>query len=156
MTDPSDRHASTRIDDAVAFRIHRTNRMLLTQLARMLGEHEPGITPEKWFLLARLHQDGPVRQVQLTEPALGDAPNVSRLVESLVGSGMIERQPDPDDRRSKVLHLSAQGAALATRLIEASIPVRHAVFEGFSESELDVLTSALDRIDQNLRRSLSS
>lgn len=147
-------HDSPRLDDAVAYRIHRTNRLLLTHLGRFLETSRHGLTPEKWFILARLRQDGPLRQVELTEPALEDAPNVSRLVESLVEAKLVERQPDPGDRRSRVLSLSADGTALAHELHERAVLERRRVFDGFSSADLKTLTETLDRLDANVRPTL--
>ncbi len=149
-------HEAKRLDAAVAYRLHRTNRLLLTHLARFLETSQHGLTPEKWFVLARIRDDGPLRQVELTDRALEDAPNVSRLVESLVVGGLVERSPDPDDRRSRILQLTASGAALAEELHERSMIERLRVFDGFSEADLAALVGALDRLEANVRPSLMS
>lgn len=149
-------HDLPGLDDAVAYRIHQTNRLLLTHLGRFLETSQPGLTPEKWFIVARLRRDGPLRQVELTEPALDDAPNVSRLVEGLVEAGLVERHSDPADRRSRVLTLSADGSALADVLHERSVKERRRVFSGFSTDDLNTLTETLDRLDANVRPMLAN
>jgi DNA-binding MarR family transcriptional regulator len=148
------RHQSADLEDALAFRIHRTNRLLRTHLSRLLEAREPGLTPEQWFVLARIAHGAPLRQVTLAEPVLGDPPNVSRLVDALVDRGYVERSPDPDDRRSWVLRLTRLGSSRTARLMDDAIRQRELVFAGFSESELDGLASLLDRIDDNLRQLL--
>jgi DNA-binding MarR family transcriptional regulator len=152
----SKRHSSPDLDDALAFRIHRTNRLLRTHLSRFLDQHDPGLTPEQWFVLARLAQRAPVRQIDLAEPVLGDPPNVSRLVDVLVSRGYVDRSPDPTDRRSSLLALTRQGAAVAKTLFQHAISERQAAFDGFSDAELDQLATALDRIDANVRRLLAA
>jgi MarR family transcriptional regulator for hemolysin len=147
-------HESPRLDDAVAYRIHRTNRLLLTHLARFIQTSQHGLTPEKWFILARLRQDSPLHQVELTEPALEDAPNVSRLVESLVGAGLVERHPDPKDRRNRILKITPEGASVADELHKRSVIERRRVFDGFTETDLTALTETLDRLDANIRPAL--
>lgn len=145
------RHHSPDLDDAVAYRIHRTNRLLRTHLARFLGDAQSGITPEQWFVLARIRHGGPVRQVDLAEPVLGDPPNVSRLVDALVTRGYVERTPDPVDRRSWLVSLTDSGHVLAANLLERAVDERQAVFAGFDDDELDRLADMLDRIDANVR-----
>jgi DNA-binding MarR family transcriptional regulator len=148
-------HRSPRLDDAVAFRIHQTNRLLRTHLSRFLQRVSPGLTPEQWFLLVRLgERHGAVRQVDLAESVLGDPPNVSRLVDGLEARGMVERRPDPRDRRTRLLHLTPAGAKVVDDVYERVIDERHAVFAGFDTAELAALTRALRRIDANLRRML--
>ncbi|MEM9036531.1 MAG: MarR family transcriptional regulator [Actinomycetota bacterium] len=144
-------HASADLDEAIAYRLHRSNRLLLTHLARVLERRRAGLTAEKWFVLARLHSDGPMRQVDLTERALEDAPNVSRLVDGLVAAELVERRPDPDDRRAKLLELSADGRALADQLLDDVRRERERVFAGLDDADLGALTAALDRVDQNVR-----
>jgi DNA-binding MarR family transcriptional regulator len=139
------------LDDALAFRIHRTNRLLRTHLRRLLDAREPGLSPEQWFVLARVAEREPVRQVDLAEPVLGDPPNVSRLVDALVARGDVERSPDPADRRSVLLSLTPAGRARADALFAAAIAERPRVFAGLDERELAALAEALDRIDANVR-----
>ena len=150
------RHRSPVLDDALAFRLNRTNRLLRTHLARFLARHVPGISPEQWFILARVAQGPRVRQVDLAERVLADPPNVSRLVDALVARGLVRRSPDPADRRSWLLSLTRQGRQVTARLLDHTITERQLVFDGFADDELDALAAALDRIDANLRRLLSS
>ena len=148
------RDHSTDLDDALAFRIHRTNRLLRTHLARVLGDEAPGLSPEQWFVLARLSATG-CRQVDLAEPALGDPPNVSRLVDALVDRGLAGRESDPSDRRSWLVKLTPDGSALMQRLFARVTTERGIVFDGLSDADLDRLAATLDRIDDNVRQALA-
>ncbi len=152
---PGERHGSPVLDDALAFRVHRTNRLLRTHLARFLDRNGPGISPEQWFVLARVAQTARVRQVDLAERVLADPPNISRLVDALVARGLVRRSPDPADRRSYLLSLTKEGLDVTEELLDKTISERRLVFDGFDEHELDALAAALDRIDANVRRLLS-
>ena len=148
-------HRALGLEDALAFRIHRTNRLLRTHLGRFLGAHEPGLSPEQWFVLARIAERAPVRQIDLAEPVLADPPNVSRLVDALVARGDVRRSPDPADRRSWSVSLTDAGRTRMERLSAAVLEERDRVFAGFSAAELSALAAALDRIDGNVRRLLA-
>jgi DNA-binding MarR family transcriptional regulator len=150
-----ERRRALDLDDALAFRLHRTNRLLRTHLARFLEAHEPGLSPEQWFVLVRVSQQAPVRQVALAEPVLGDPPNVSRLVDALVGRGYVKRSPDPADRRSWLLSLTKRGVTRLERITDRVMEQRQLVFAGFDDAELDRLAAALDRIDSNVRALLA-
>ncbi len=145
------RHESTALDDALGFRVHRTSRFLRTHLLRLLAEHGDGITPEQYFVLVRLHGHEPQRQVELAEPTLADPPNVTRLVDALTRRGFVGRNPDPTDRRSWLVGLTPAGRRLAASLQHHAITERRAVFDGFTNDDLDRLESLLDRLDDNLR-----
>ena len=146
----ADPHESS-IEDALAYRIHRTNRLLLTHLGRFLDSHGADLTPEKYFIIMKLHEAGPLPQSELVEVALDDGPNVSRLVERLVGAGLVERTENPTDRRARVLDLTTDGRTLASRL-EADAPeARRLIFDGIPKVNLIALTTALDHLDDKLR-----
>lgn len=143
------------IDQALAYRLHRTNRMLLTHLGRFLDAHHSDLGPEQFFIVMKLHEAGPLAQNALVEVALDDGPNVSRLVERLVRAGLVERAEDPTDRRARVLELTQDGHALADRLRDDVAEERRIVFEGISDRALATLASVLDRVDANLRTALA-
>ena len=131
--------------------------MLRTHLARFLGGIAPGVSPEQWFILARLAEaDTAVRQIDLAEPVLGDPPNVSRLIDTLAVAGHVTRSPDPSDRRTCNVALTASGQTLADKINEAAIKERAVVFAGFRSADLDHLASLLDRLDGNLRGLLAT
>lgn len=164
-------HSSDRIDDALAFQIYRTNRLLLTHLGRFLsgpssdlaggltaglaGVLTADLTPEKWFVLARIYQDGPMRQGDLNDPQLEDAPNISRLVETLVAGGLVAREVDPRDRRARVIQLTEQGSKLAKQILDSAVDERNRVFAGLSATELRTLSKTLALVDSNVRKMLS-
>ncbi|WP_329126596.1 MarR family winged helix-turn-helix transcriptional regulator [Streptomyces sp. NBC_01465] len=62
-------------------------------------------------LLARLVRDGAQRATDLASATLLDLSTVSRQVRSMVERGLIERHPDPDDRRGTLLHATEAGVA---------------------------------------------
>ena len=129
--------------------------MLRTHLARFLADVAPDVTPEQWFVIAQVAHRGPLRQVDLAEPVLGDPPNVSRLIDALVTRGHAERQPDPGDRRSWLVSLTPDGRRLADTILARAVAERSAVFAGFDDGELDALSRMLDRLDDNVRSLLS-
>jgi DNA-binding MarR family transcriptional regulator len=147
------RHQSP-IEEAVAYRIHRTNRLLLTHLARFLDSHSGELSPEKYFIVMKLHEAGPLPQSELVEVALDDGPNVSRLVERLVTAGLVQRTENPSDRRARVLDLTAEGRSLARRLEADIADERGIVFDRISDRDLDALKSVLDQLVANIRPAL--
>lgn len=146
----------TSIDEAVAYRVHQTNRLLLTHLGRFLDSHNGDLSPEKYFIVSKLGQAGPMAQNELVEVALDDGPNVSRLVERLVKAGLVERTENPNDRRARVLDLTADGRTLAARIESGVVEERQRVFNGISDEDLKTFNSVLDQINANVRPSLET
>jgi DNA-binding MarR family transcriptional regulator len=56
--------------------------------------------------------DEPLSMGELAEHLYCDASNVTGIVDRLEGRGLVERKPDPNDRRVKRLVLTAQGRTL--------------------------------------------
>ena len=151
MTAAAARRGEPVLEDALAFRLHRTNRLLWTHLRRFLEAHEPGLSPEQWFVRARIAERGPVKQVDLAEPVLGDPLNVSRLVDALVARGDVQRSPDPADRRSWSVTLTPAGQERTAELPAHVVDERRRVFGGFGQDELDALAGTLARVEENVR-----
>ena len=51
----------------------------------------------------------------LAEELLADPPYVTLIVDDLEERGLVQRKPHPEDRRAKLVHLTAAGRAAATR-----------------------------------------
>ncbi|MCX3061647.1 MarR family transcriptional regulator [Streptomyces sp. GXMU-J5] len=62
-------------------------------------------------LLARLVRDGEQRATDLAAETFLDLSTVSRQVRSMVERGLIERRPDPEDRRGTLLRATDSGRA---------------------------------------------
>lgn len=71
------------------------------------AKHEAGAADR--VLLARLVIGGERRATDLAADAFLDLSTVSRQVRSLVERGLVERHPDPEDRRGSLLSATAAG-----------------------------------------------
>jgi DNA-binding MarR family transcriptional regulator len=60
-------------------------------------------------LLARLVTCGPRRATDLAADTMLDLSTVSRQIRSLVDRGLVERRPDPEDRRGALLSATPSG-----------------------------------------------
>jgi DNA-binding MarR family transcriptional regulator len=85
----------------------------------------------------------PMRRIARTlrcEPS-----NVTGIVDRLEARGLVERRPDPTDRRVKVAATTAQGARTARRLRE-SLDFAREPLAGLSRPERTVLRDLLERM----------
>lgn len=72
--------------------------------------------------------------------------HVSTYVEALVGQGLVGREPDPDDRRSHRVQLTAAGRELAGELAVGAARVQEDFLGGLSERERSQLVALLTKI----------
>lgn len=144
------------IQEAPAYQLHRTNRLLLTHLGRFLGDHDNRLTPESYFVIMKLRESGPLSQGKLVDVVLDDGPNVSRLVDRLVKNGIVERREDPNDRRARMLDLTPDGRSLAARVADDLPGIRTAILAGITKDELAAFESVLQRLCENAQQQLAS
>ena len=77
---------------------------------------------------------------------------MAQLLARMERDGLVECVPDPDDKRSRLISLSA----LAMRRLPKAKAVMdahtQAMLEGFSTQDITQLTALLTRLDTNLER----
>lgn len=110
-------------------RAHR----LSTALSRRLTD-ELGCTRQQAETLAAI-EDGAVRLNEVAQATGQHLSGASRLIDTLVTDGLVDRHPDPHDRRAIVLALTHQGAdlleqarTLIGRIVDAALqqlPAQH-------------------------------
>ncbi|MEM8531363.1 MAG: MarR family transcriptional regulator [Chloroflexota bacterium] len=141
----------TSIDNATAYIIHRTARMLRVHLSRKIEELGLDITPEQWFILFRLYETPGMSIGALADKDLNDYPNISRQVEGLIKRGLAEREVDPTDRRRSPIQLTVQGRQHMERILESVAAFRAEVFQGISPTEIETFVAIMHRIQDNIR-----
>src|SRR5215475_14144595 len=77
---------------------------------------ERGTTRAQWIVLFRLRQNEGLSQVDLAEVLELQPISLVRLLDRLVEHGLLERRPDPKDRRANKLHLTRAGRRLVDDL----------------------------------------
>jgi DNA-binding MarR family transcriptional regulator len=125
---------------------------LIRQLARITGTHDDdlSLTGTQRLALFELGTNGPLRLVRLAELLGVTAPTASRAVDALEAKRLVERHPDPEDRRAQRIALTADGR---TRFDERQALVR-STFEpavrGLSPEERARLRELLARVRADL------
>jgi DNA-binding MarR family transcriptional regulator len=73
-----------------------------------------------------------------------------RLLDKLEGAGLVERRPDPNDRRVRRLHLTEATGPLLIQLQELASETRESALAGLTDSERQQLTDLLMKVRGNL------
>jgi MarR family transcriptional regulator for hemolysin len=137
-----------------AFVLNDVARLLRTyadQRARRLG-----ITRAQWAVMARLEHSEGLKQSELAEMLDLQPITLTRLVDRLCASGLIERRPDPGDRRVKRLYLTAQARPLMDRLAELGNDLMGSVLEGFDAKAIERMIAELSGVKENLKTAIAS
>jgi len=102
------------------------------------------------LILSRLGQDG-VRPGVLAD-ALGlEASSLVRVIDLLIENGLVARHEDPQDRRAKLLQLTADGQTRAAQMEEALIPFRRNLFAEFAQADIDACLRVLTGLQSKIK-----
>ncbi|WP_127479111.1 MarR family winged helix-turn-helix transcriptional regulator [Nocardioides pantholopis] len=92
--------------------VEREVGVLIRRIKRVIGERaravDPALQPASYLMLDYLAQHGPMRSSDLAETFNVDKGAISRQVQHLVDLELVERTPDPDDRRAAQVAVSAE------------------------------------------------
>jgi MarR family transcriptional regulator, transcriptional regulator for hemolysin len=127
-----------------AFVLNDVARLLRTyadQRARRLG-----ITRAQWAVMARLEHAEGLKQSELAEILDLQPITLTRLV---------ERRPDPNDRRAKRLHLTPLARPLMDRLAELGHDMMGTVLDGFDLATIERMIGELSHTKENLKSAIA-
>jgi DNA-binding MarR family transcriptional regulator len=126
---------------------------LSRQLGRATGvpDEGPPMTSTQRFALFETGIAGPLRLTDLADRIGTTAPTASRAVDGLVELGLLERLPDPEDRRAVRIDVTRAGRELVeARKVRAAAAIEPAV-AGLSAKDRDQLAALLVRLADGLR-----
>src|SRR5262249_19162110 len=109
--------ASTDTNDAAARRVWTGLRVLVLDRndRRRAVAEELGMSFNRVKALQRIAAQGPLTLRQIAASLIVDAPYATVIVGDLVKRGFVERTENPADRRSKLVHATADGRSAAGR-----------------------------------------
>lgn len=131
---------------------------LITDVARLLRRdfdaraHDIGVTRPQWRVLVMLNHGEGINQGCLAERLEVEPITASRMVDRLQEADLVERRPDPDDRRAWLLFMTDKSRRLLADLVPVGQAVLDDMLNGFSPQERDELGGYLKRMHTNMSR----
>ena len=130
--------------------MERTTKRMKQYFQRILAEAEAGITVDQWVILQQLDQQDGRSQLELARATFKDAPTVTRIIDLLSQKKLVERTPDPEDRRRFCICLTRAGREKIRTVLPLVINFRQAAWAGLSDDQIDQLVATLNIIFDNL------
>jgi len=124
-------------------------------MLRTYADHKAGqfgITRAQWTVLARLDRFEGLKQSELAEMLDLQPITLTRLLDRLCASGLIERRPDPNDRRANRLYLTAAARPLLERLGELGEELTATALAGVDRAAVERMVAELATVKENLRQ----
>ncbi len=150
-------------DDSVSALVFHLTRDMRNALERRMASH--GITAQQ-ATLARLlrgwerkkksgwpaRPERPARQLEIAARLGTDGAGMTRLIDRLEAKGVVIRRPMAGDRRFITIELTETGKAIAGRAAPQLEQLNRQLLAGFTETEVEQLTSLLKRLRENARK----
>jgi len=120
----------------------------LKRMGRLIDAElsEVGLSLSRTKLLCELRNNGPLNQSALAV-TFGLAPRtVTELVDTLERDGLVERRPDPGDRRARHVHLTPAGEQARARGMAIKKQLTDRVLGALSDEQRTSLSSTMHLI----------
>jgi DNA-binding MarR family transcriptional regulator len=101
----------------------------------------------EWRVVAHAAEHEGITQQEIGRRTRMDKVTVSRAALALHARGLIARQSNPRDRRSRLLVLTAPGRRLYRSIAPKALELERKLFSQCSEREVEVLRKVLARVD---------
>ena len=123
-------------------------RLAITRLARQLRQtSDADLSPTQASVLATVGTSGPLTLGELAELERVASPTITKVIGLLHERGLVDKIPDPDDRRFVRVQLTREGAALVERARARKTAWLARQLEDLSPDELERLVAATDVLE---------
>lgn len=114
------------------------------------------LTPPQFGILETLYHLGPLQQHVLASKLLKSAGNITRVLDGMQESGLIERRAEPGDRRSFRIHLTTSGKKLIEKIFPRFAAGMQGLFGCLNIGEQQQLDQLLRKLGTNIKHSLKN
>jgi DNA-binding MarR family transcriptional regulator len=112
---------------------------------------EPG-----WFdLLAALRRAGPPYQLNptaLREATMLSSGGMTKRLDRMAEAGLVERRPDPSDRRGTLVTLTRKGGTVVNRAVETHVDNERRLLAGLTRADRRALNDVLRKLLRTLEQ----
>ncbi len=135
--------------EQVAARLHSASIRLLRMLRR--EDDSSGLSAPRLSALSVLVFGGPMSLAQLAEAEQVRPPTMSRIVDALVESGLVNREVKPGDRRSVRISATDEGRRLLDAGREQRVRALNGRLTKLAESERRALARGVEILERIVR-----
>lgn len=109
-----------------------------------------GVTRAQWRVMFILERQPGLRQVDLADRLDIEPITLCRHIDRLEEAGLVERRPDPADRRAWKLYLTEVARPLAQKLDTLGSVLVEEAFAGLEPAQLEAVRALLKKVRGNL------
>lgn len=137
-------------DETVGLALVDAARLLRLRFDRALEDAGIGLTAGEARTLAHVALSPAARQTTLAARMNVEPMTLVAFLDRLESRGLVEREPDPTDRRAKIVRLTPQTEPALAQVRGIIRTVQGAAMQGFRPEEVETLRDLLIRLRKNL------
>ncbi|HYD98487.1 MAG TPA: MarR family transcriptional regulator [Alphaproteobacteria bacterium] len=141
----------TRSDRLLGFLSADVVRLLRRRFERALDGAGLGLTAAQARTLAYVHVYEGARQAALAERMGIEPMTLVRFLDQLAEAGLVERRPDPADRRANIVVLTPAATPVLAQMQELGAAIRAEATRGMAPEAVEALLDGLRRVRANLQ-----
>lgn len=136
-----------KLHGRVGFKITRLARVMQAHFEALISEH--GVTRLGWCVLAGVGHDNISSPSELATFIRVARPAMSRVLKEMEAEGLIKRDADAENPRSKTVSLTDEGWNRLRLCDQASDKFNHHFLSKLDTNELSTLTRTIDKLTED-------
>ncbi|MEX2453285.1 MAG: MarR family winged helix-turn-helix transcriptional regulator [Rhodospirillaceae bacterium] len=132
------------LEEQVGHLLRRAHQRHTAIFQNMMGDDQ--LTPLQFAAMMKLDDVGETSQNHLGRLTAMDAATMQGVIKRLIARGLIERRPDPGDRRRLLLTLAPAGREITRRATALGLGISERTLEPLSPSERDAFLRLLAKL----------
>lgn len=120
----------------------------LRNLDQMFGRliQPLGLTVIEWYILRALYEQDGQHASELARAVGRAATSFTPILDKLQDKGLVERRPDPTDRRAVRIYLTSKGAAQRKAVLNSAEQIDKQIREMFPNGDFEAFQHVLARL----------
>ncbi|WP_133013799.1 MarR family winged helix-turn-helix transcriptional regulator [Clostridium cuniculi] len=106
---------------------------------------QSGLTIAQFGVLEALYNKGDLRICEIIDRILTTSGNITVVIKNLEKDGLIEKKPDPNDKRSCIISLTEEGKKIIENILPDHIKNIKGIFEILTDEEKNTLKTILKK-----------
>lgn len=132
------------LENQVGHLLRRAHQRHTAIFQSTIGDEQ--LTPLQFAAMMKLADVGETSQNQLGRLTAMDAATMQGVIKRLIARGLIERRPDPDDRRRLLLTLTKDGVALVAEATARGHDITDLTLDPLSPADRQTFLKLLRRL----------
>jgi len=139
-----------RRTDSYGYMVNHLARLFARALERRIQPH--GLSPGQFPVLLALWEREGLTQAELCRIVQIEQPTMANTLNRMERDGLIRREPDPNDGRRSLIHLTERARALEDPATTAARAINQTAIKGLSDEEQAELRRLVAVMAANLER----